>query len=237
VNDCWWVIPSARNRKAGEIAVGTKSILPVINEAAGIGGQLTRREMVRRLLAAAGAGTAWPLMAASHPIHELFRNAAVLDEAENLAAADWRPLILNAQQDETLSALAERIVPGSTKAQVNRFIDLLLNVDTAEHKQKFAEALAAFEAGSQKRFGKRFPSLDASQQNMLLTDASAHPAKEDSSDSAGRENRGLHKDFENLKGWISGAYYSSEMGMRELGWTPDRVFASFPGCEHPEGHS
>jgi len=217
--------------------MGTKSALPVINEAAAAGGQLTRREMVRRLLAAAGAGTAWPLVAASHPIHALFRNAAVLDEAENLAAADWRPLILNAQQDETLSALAERIVPGSTKAQVNRFIDLLLNVDTAEHKQKFAEALAAFEAGSQKRFGKRFPSLDASQQNMLLTDASVHPAKEDSSDRAGRENRGLHKDFENLKGWISGAYYSSEMGMRELGWTPDRVFASFPGCEHPEGHS
>ncbi len=217
--------------------MGTKSALPVINETAAAGGQLTRREMVRRLLAAAGAGTAWPLVAASHPIHALFRNAAVLDEAENLAAADWRPLILNAQQDETLSALAERIVPGSTKAQVNRFIDLLLNVDTAEHKQKFAEALAAFEAGSQKRFGKRFPSLDASQQNMLLTDASAHPAKEDSSDSAGRENRGLYKDFENLKGWISGAYYSSEMGMRELGWTPDRVFVSFPGCEHPEGHS
>jgi hypothetical protein len=39
-----------------------------------------------------------------------------------------------------------------------------------------------------------------------------------------------------LKGWVSGAYYSSEMGMRELGWTEDRVFASFPGCEHPEGH-
>jgi hypothetical protein len=214
----------------------TKSVLPVINEATGICGQLTRREMVRRLLAAAGAGTAWPLVAASHPIHELLRNEAVLDDAEKLGAADWRPLVLNAQQDETLSALAERIVPGSTKAQVNRFIDLLLSVDTAEHKQKFAESLAAFEAGSQKRFGKGFPSLDTSQQNMLLTDALAHPAKEDSSGSAGRENQGLHHDFENVKGWISGAYYSSEMGMRELGWTPDRVFASFPGCEHPEGH-
>jgi hypothetical protein len=216
--------------------MGTKSILSVISEGAGIGGQLTRREMVRRLLAAAGAGTAWPLVAASHPIHELLRNEAVLDEVEKLGAADWRPLVLNAQQDETLSALAERIVPGSTKAQVNRFIDLLLSVDTAEHRQKFAESLAAFEAESQKRFGKRFPSLDAGQQDMLLTDASAHASKEDSSGSAGREDRGLHKDFENLKGWISGAYYSSEMGMRELGWTPDRVFASFPACEHPEGH-
>lgn len=217
--------------------MGTKSALPVINEAAAVGGRLTRRDVVRRLLAAAGAGTAWPLVAASHPIHELLRNEALLDEAEKLGAADWRPLVLNAQQDETLSTLAERIVPGSTKAEVDRFIDLLLSVDTAAHKQKFEESLAAFEAESQKRFGNRFPSLDASQQNMLLTDASAHPAKEDSSDSAERENQGLHKDFENLKGWISGAYYSSELGMRELGWTPDRVFASFPGCEHPEGHS
>ena len=217
--------------------MGTKSALPVINEAAAVGGRLTRRDVVRRLLAAAGAGTAWPLVAASHPIHELLRNEALLDEGEKLGAADWRPLVLNAQQDETLSTLAERIVPGSTKAEVDRFIDLLLSVDTAEHKQKFEESLAAFEAESQRRFGKRFPSLDASQQNMLLTDASAHPAKEDSSDSAERENQGLHKDFENLKGWISGAYYSSELGMRELGWTPDRVFASFPGCEHPEGHS
>src|ERR1700675_1139852 len=104
VNDCWWVIPSARNRKAREFAMGTKSALPAINEEAGIGGQLTRREMVRRLLAAAGAGTAWPLAAASHPIHELLRNEAVLDDAEKLGAADWRPLVLNAQQDETLSA-------------------------------------------------------------------------------------------------------------------------------------
>ena len=217
--------------------MGTKSALPVINEAAAACGQVTRREMVRRLLAAAGAGTAWPLVAASHPIHELLRNEAVLEEAENLAAADWRPLVLNAQQDETLSALAERIVPGSTKAQLNRFIDLLLCVDTAEHKQKFAESLAAFEKESQKRFGKGFPSLDANQQDMLLKDATVQPAKEDSSGGAGGENLGLSGHFENLKGWISGAYYSSEMGMRELGWTPDRVFASFPGCEHPEGHS
>jgi hypothetical protein len=217
--------------------MGTKSALPVINEAAAAGGRLTRRDVVRRLLAAAGAGTAWPLVAASHPTHELLRNEAVLDGVGKLGAADWKPLVLNAQQDETLSALAERIVPGSTKAQVDRFIDLLLSVDTSEHKQKFAESLAAFEAESKKRFGKRFSSLDASQQNLLLADASAHPAKENSSDRAERENQGLHKDFENLKGWISGAYYSSEIGMKELGWTADRVFASFPGCEHPEGHS
>jgi Gluconate 2-dehydrogenase subunit 3 len=219
-----------------EIAMGIKSILPVINEVAGIAGQLTRREMVRRLLAAAGAGTAWPLGAASHPIHELLRNEAVLEEAENLAAEDWRPLFLNTQQHESLIAIAESIVPGSTKADVNRFIDLLLSVDTPEHQKSFVDSLAAFEKESQRRFGKGFPSLDASQQDVLLKDVSVQLAKEDSSGGAGGENHGLSGHFENLKGWVSGAYYSSEMGMKELGWTPDRVFASFPACEHPEGH-
>ncbi len=216
--------------------MGTKSALPVINESAA-SGRLTRREMVRRLLAGAGAGAAWPLVAASHPIHELLRNDAILDEAEKLGAADWEPLFLNVQQNESLIAIAESIVPGSTKAQVNRFIDLLLSVDTDKHKKEFAAAIAAFETESQKRFGKGFTSLDASQQDLLLTDAAAIPAKENSDGADAEEKRaGLHDHFENLKGWVSGAYYSSEMGMKELGWTADRVFASFPGCEHPEGH-
>jgi hypothetical protein len=220
----------------GVFALGTKSVLPVISEAVGAGGQLTRREMVRRLLAGVGAGAAWPLVAASHPIHEILRNGAILKEAEKLGAADWHPVFLNAQQNENLIALAESIVPGSTKAQVNRFLDLVLSVDQDIHKNEFVAALTAFEVESQKRFGKGFPSLDDRQQNMLLTDAAAAPAKDDAAGNAGKESPGLHEHFENLKGWISEAYYSSEMGMRELGWTEDRVFASFPGCEHPEGH-
>jgi hypothetical protein len=229
------MIPSARNRKSGELTLATKSVLPVINEAAG--GQLTRREMVRRLLASVGAGAAWPLVAGSHPIHELLGNDAVLDEAEKLAAADWKPLSLNAQQNQSLIAIAESIVPGSTRAQVNRFIDLLLSVDTDRHKKEFAAALAAFDAEAQKRFAKNFPVLDETQKSQLLTDASATPAKENSEGAgAGEKKVGIHEHFENLKGWVSGAYYSSEMGIKELGWTADRVFASFPGCEHPEGH-
>jgi hypothetical protein len=216
--------------------MGTKSELPVIKVAAA-NGQLTRREMLQRLLAGVGAGAAWPLAAASHPIHELLRNDAVLEEAEKLGARDWKPLFLNAQQNESLIAIAESIVPGSTKAQVNRFIDLLLSVETDEHKKEFVDALTAFEAEAQNRFAKNFPALDESQKSQLLTEASATPAKKNSGAAeAGEKRAGLHEHFENLKGWISGAYYSSETGMKELGWTADRVFASFPGCEHPEGH-
>ncbi len=217
--------------------MSTENKLPVINGGASASGRLTRREMVQRLLAGAGAGAAWPLVAASHPFYGHLANGAVFDEAEKLGAADWKPVFLNVQQEEALAALAETIVPGSRKAQSNRFIDLLLSVDTPEHKKSFVDSLAAFEAESQKRFGKRFPFLDAGQQNMLLTDAATRSAIEDSSGGAENENPGLREHFENLKGWISGAYYSSEAGMRELGWTGDYVHESFPGCEHPEGHA
>jgi hypothetical protein len=216
--------------------LGTKSVLPVINEAAAAGKRLSRREMVRRLLAGVGAGAALPLVAASHPIHEILRSGEVFEEAEKLAVADWQPLFLSAEQNESLIVLAETIVPGSTKAQANRFIDLLLSVETDKHKSEFVVALAAFEAESQKRFGKGFPSLDDRRRTMLLSDAATPPAKDEAVGGAGMKVSSLHAHFENLKGWVSGAYYSSEIGMRELGWTPDRVFANFPGCEHPEGH-
>lgn len=211
--------------------------LSVIRDSTEASGRLTRREMVQRLLAGVGAGAAWPVVAASHPVYEHLGNDALLEEAEKLGAADWKPVFLNAEQDETLRALGESIVPGSTKAQVNRFIDLLLSVDTAERQKKFVESLAAFEAEAQKRFGRGFPALDAGQRNLLLMEASAQPAGTGSAGSAGKESQGLHEYFENLKGWISGAYYSSEQGMRELGWTGDYVFENFPGCKHPEGHS
>src|SRR5260370_4833370 len=100
-------------------------------------GRLTRREMVQRLLAGASAGAAWPLVATSHPIYELLGNDAILDEAEKLGDVNWKPVFLSSQQNETLVALAEMIVPGSTRAHVSRFIDLLLSVDNPVNQHKF----------------------------------------------------------------------------------------------------
>ena len=215
----------------------TEQRLPEILSGDNANRRLTRRKMVQRLLAGAGAGTAWPLVLTSHPIYELLRNDAILDEAEKLAEADWRPAFLSSQQNETLVAIAESIVPGSSRAQVNRFIDLLLGVDKLENQRKFVESLTALDAQAQKRYGKRFPALDDKEKNDLLTDASSGAKNAKTSETAAeKEESELYSHFENLKGWISGAYYSSEVGMRELGWTGDYVFGAFPGCAHPDGH-
>jgi hypothetical protein len=212
--------------------------LAVIGKGAGENQRLTRRKMVQRLLAGAGASAAWPLAATSHPIYELLRNNdAILDEVEQLGAATWKPIFLSPQQTEILTAFADSIVPGSRRAHVSRFIDLLLSVDKPENQHKFLESSKALNAEAQERFGKPFPALEEGQKNELLTDVSTKREEpENLGASAAQKPSALYGHFENLKGWISGAYYSSEVGMRELGWTGDYAFDKFPGCAHPEGH-
>jgi hypothetical protein len=185
--------------------------------------RLSRREIVRKLLAGIAAGAAMPLVASSHPIYRHLIEGVMLDRAEDLREVpDWQPLFLDAAQDKTLTALSEVVVPGSRNARVDRFIDLLLSADTAEHQRELVASLAAVEAEAQKRFGRDFAALTPSEQETLLTDFS----KQETS----REH------FQNLKEWTVGAYYSSEQGMRELGWNGNYAFESFPGCEHGDEH-
>jgi Gluconate 2-dehydrogenase subunit 3 len=207
------------------------SELQVVNHHSSRG--LSRREMVQRLFGGAGAGLAIPGLSGAHPIQKHLARGAMLEEAGVQAAnQDWTPAFLDAHQDETLIVLAELIVPGSTKARVNRFIDLLLSVDTQDNQKEFVAALSALEAEALNLYSHPFRALTQEKQVKILTGASTAGEEE------AHENpkQALKNHFENLKGWISGAYYSSEIGMRELGWTGSYYFESFPGCQHPEGH-
>jgi hypothetical protein len=184
--------------------------------------KFTRREMVERLLNGMAAGAAWPMLASAHPIYEHLKNGAMLEQAAQLSkTAEWSPLFLSTAQNAELVALAECMVPGATKADVNRFIDLLLSVETFRHQEKFRASLAAIEESAKAGFGRQFSALNATEQESLLTTFSEVQAN--------REH------FENLKEWISGAYYSSEIGMRELGWDGNYAFASYPECERALG--
>jgi Gluconate 2-dehydrogenase subunit 3 len=207
-----------------------------------------RREAVQRLFAGAGGALMVPGLAAAHPVHKHLADPATLATADaKTAATDWAPQYLDAHQNETLIALSERIVPGSTRAQVNRFIDLLLTADSQENQKKFLASLGAFDGDSVSRYGHPFAALTADQQNKILEAASTEkPGNGKNEDamwfalpaaaSSEPVRITMRDHFENLKGWISGAYYSSEIGMREMGWTGDYFFESYPGCEHPDGH-
>jgi hypothetical protein len=211
---------------------------------------LNRRQVVQRLLGTAGAGVMMPGLAAGHPVRSHLMSESTMAEAETKAADPaWEPLFLDAHQNDTVTVLAERIVPNSTQAQVNRFIDLLLSVDTQENQKKFLASLGAFEHEALVRYGRPFKDLSEEQQNEILTVAStekpgaagenanwswfAVPTKEGGE----APTLTLRDHFENIKGWVVGAFYSSEVGMKELGWTGQVMWESFPGCEHPDGHA
>lgn len=184
---------------------------------------LSRREMSRRLLGVTGA---WSL-GGLHPVWaHLLNGTALLSHPDmDLARENWQPLFLKPEQHEALQAFSEAVVPGSTNARVSRFIDLLLSVDASAQQQKFLASLSAFEEEAKQRFGSTFQKLAASQCDSLLAAVSRAP-----------ESSAARMAFEDLKEWVAGAYYSSEAGMRELGWTPNRFFPSFPGCTHPDEH-
>jgi hypothetical protein len=127
------------------------------------------------------------------------------------------------------------------------FVDQLLAVDTPDNQRKFLSALGWIDGEAQARYHHSVEGADRRPADELLTAVStAEPAEPPHFwvrgeavivPAASSEAPATTRDrFDELKGWIAGAYYSSEIGMRELGWTGQAFFSSFPGCEHPGGH-
>jgi len=185
--------------------------------------KISRREAGKRLLAGMAAGAAAPWITSAHPIWRHFENAELWERAED-AAAENKLTFLNEEQFASLVLAAETIVPGATKAGVAQFVDLLLGVDTSTNQKVFLGSLGQIETQSAKQFGKGIARLSETERNELFAAVS-------------RPDGAAYKAFLHVREWIAGSYYSSEIGMRELGWLPDRVFAEFPGCSDTDvGH-
>jgi hypothetical protein len=192
---------------------------------------IDRRTAIASMIGGGLGALAPSALGAEHPVHRHLANPAAVDAArETAAATDWTPAFLSAHQSETLEAVAERVVPGSTAARVNRFVDKLLALEPREKQRQFLESLSAFEGESLRQFSRPFLRLTVPERDAVLAALATRPAPQASG--AGTDPA----PFDNLKGWVSGAYYSSEIGMRELGWTGNVFFMGFPGCTHPDGH-
>ncbi len=188
---------------------------------------IRRREALQTLLGTVGAGFALPAIAdAQHPVREHLSSPTIVEQAQKKAAASaYIPVFLDPNQLKTLEGLAEAIVPGSTAARVAPFLDQLLAVESAKNQSAFLGALGAFDMAAINTHGKAWNAIAATEQDALLREASTAEAKSS-----------MRGHFQNLKDWIAGAYYSSEPGMRELGWTGNMFHQELPGCTHPDGH-
>jgi hypothetical protein len=206
-----------------------------------------RRQVLQAIAGSVGAGLAAPSLAkadaAAATSHAHGAPAAGAAMAGQPAAAAG---FLDAHQLETLASLAEAIVPGSSEAGVAAFVDQVLAADPQEEQRSFLSALGAIQAESLMRFGRPWLLLDAAQKTVLLTALSTGPSSRTPrywtpgepvlAPRPERRPPTLRDRFDLVKRRVAEAYYSSERGMKELGWTGQMVHAEFPGCTHPGGH-
>ena len=170
-----------------------------------------RRAVLQSLATGVGAAVFASRAAAAH-VHEA---AAVASQAEVTTTL----VFLDQHAFETLASLSEQIVPGSRAAQVPEFLDRLLAVESTDTQQRFMQALGAFEREARDAHGLPWKSLTAGQATALLTKISAQSDSDVS-----------RKAFERIKGAVAESYFSTEAGMKELGWNGSMVFAPPSVC-------
>ncbi|HEX6637570.1 MAG TPA: gluconate 2-dehydrogenase subunit 3 family protein [Steroidobacteraceae bacterium] len=170
-----------------------------------------RRAVLQSLATSAGvAAFVAPALAADH-VHGAA--AAAANTADAVAGASSLQY-LDQHAFDTLALLSEQIVPGSRDAKVAEFLDRLLAVESLETQKYFTQVLGAFERAAREAQGKPWKMLTTEQSAVLLTKFSALP-----------EGDVTRRGFEDLKRAIAETYYSSEPGMKELGWTGNFAFA------------
>jgi len=192
---------------------------------------MNRRDLFRTtLVATIGA-------AASVPPAAAIEFPANQDASKDLERPDWKPQFLDDHQNETLITLSDLIIPetdtpGAKAALVNRFLDLLMSAETAETQRAFFAALAYVDGLGMEQFKSAFVYLSSDQQKNILEQL-AYPHTHERWGEQEPAFAG-YAHFEKLKTWIVGAYYSSPIGLKELGWDGSFPHGAFTGCEHSD---
>jgi len=206
-----------------------------------------KRRTLLRSLAGGVAGTV-----AGATVAPLVADAPVSSHQPQAARTDTPPSsdarLLDEHQRRTLASLAEMLVPGSTAAGVVDLIDRVAAVESPPRQRRFLNALGAFEHQAREA-GARWIDLDEPTRVKILQAASSGPEGRprlpgwtkgqplvfEPTDPPPPATARDHFDY--LRSIVARAYYSTEPGMKELGWTGRAVFSSLPGCDHPDEHA
>lgn len=193
---------------------------------------MNRRDMLRTaLFGAAGASIAVPSAEGREfPIG--------YDASKELERADWKPVFMSEHQNNTLVVLSDFMIPstdtpGAKEALVNRFLDLLMSVENQDTQRAFVEALAYIDGACMERYKSAFIYMQREQQIEFLN-LIAYPHSQSTWGEPVEDFPGYNH-FQKLKQWIVGAYYSSPIGLKEIGWNGEFPHGELAGCEHA-GH-
>ena len=191
--------------------------------------KVDRRTAIKGVAVGIGAVSSLPILnnLASAQAHQ--HHAAAPKVAETVAKA---PGFFNKQQYATITELASLIIPtdetpGAREAKVNEYIDLIVGESPFDVQKVFLDGLAWLDKTSKDRHGKNFVNLSNAQQVGLLTEISKikNPAPNEATQA---------KFFKAIKDMTIDGFYTSKIGIEELGYVGNTVLDEFPGCTHPE---
>jgi Gluconate 2-dehydrogenase subunit 3 len=209
---------------------------------------MKRRELLRAGMFGGGAAALMPAIAAtkqaktaeaSDDKSELTPAQRGVDASNELKGANWKPLFLDEHQNETLIILSDLIIPatdtpGAKEALVNRYIDLVMAAETHKNQKSFLGNLAYIDGESMRIYKSTFRYLSREDQDDLLH-TMAYPLSGSTwtGEEAGADPG--YTNFEQLKTRIADAYYTSQIGMKELGRDDNFTHGVYQGCEHSDG--
>jgi hypothetical protein len=177
-----------------------------------------RRAVLQSLATGVGAVAFASAASAAH-VHQAAATAAKPTDSATTSTADSALLFLDRHTFDTLALLSEQIVPGSRAVKVPEFLDRLLAVESIDTQKRFTQALGTFEREAREAHGIPWKALTAEQATTLLTKISTQPDSDASRHA-----------FDGIKGAVAETYYSSEAGMKELGWNGSVAFAAPATC-------
>lgn len=187
----------------------------------------SRRESLK-IIGAIGTTCAFPFSADELYGQHVHRTETAPPEPQG----PYTPRFFSAAEFETLSQMAETIIPatgtpGAIAAGVPRYIDEVASANP-EHRKRLREGIEWLDRESKSRFHHAFAKLDEAQRIELLTPLSAAV-------DTGKTLSAPQRFFQLVKNLTADGYYTSRDGLaHELGYAGNTVLEKFPSCELPE---
>ena len=186
---------------------------------------LSRRDILKALAAGAAATSVLrviPLQAAEAAHHMV--------AAEKAATKVYAPKYFSTHEYKTLEAVCQTIIPadadsgGAIEAGAPEFIDLLTS-ENPEYQLKLGGGLMWLDETCSDRYGKIFLDCSAEQQNEVVDKiAYRRNAIADTSLSQGVAF------FSFLRNMTADGFFTSEIGVKYLGYMGSAFLKEFPGC-------
>ncbi len=206
--------------------------------------RIERRTLLKGLAAGLAGAVATPGTAAAD-LSRAVAGPTAGATAQPVSAAALAPRLLDDHQRRTLTSVAGSLVPGAVAAGVVDLIDRVAAVDALPRQRQLLNALGQFDHEARTLHGTRWIDLDESVRLDILRRASQGPESRPPQPAwikgqplvfASTEPPGpatLRDHFEYLRTTVATAYYTTEPGMKERGWTGQTAWKELPGCTHP----